>query len=114
MSVFTKLMFPIMLFLLVLTLYSSPLSSSVFAYNALFTKPAQSCAPMLGVAVLNRNFYQEKLTGDITSLQHQELSSAMFTLACAIPFVIGLLQIIVWRPYSIRDSHITIAKHVET
>ncbi|XP_072014900.1 LOW QUALITY PROTEIN: transmembrane protein 180-like [Amphiura filiformis] len=91
-----------------------PLSSSVFAYNALFTKPAQSLAPMMIVAILNRNNYQEKVSGDMTAIQHQELSSAMFTVACAIPFVIGLLQILVWRPFSIRDSHITIAKHIET
>ena len=90
-----------------------PLSSSVFAYNALFTKPAQSVAPMLIVALLDRNHYQEKLTGNITPSEHVELQSAMFLVACAIPFVIGLLQILVWRSFSIRDSHITIAKHIE-
>lgn len=37
---------------------SSPLSSMVFGTNALFTKPAQSLAPMLVLSVLNQFGYE--------------------------------------------------------
>nr|XP_029507456.1 transmembrane protein 180-like [Oncorhynchus nerka] len=37
---------------------SSPLSSMVFGTNALFTKPAQSLAPMLVVSILNQFGYE--------------------------------------------------------
>ncbi|XP_072025997.1 transmembrane protein 180-like isoform X1 [Amphiura filiformis] len=90
-----------------------PLSASVFSYNALAVKPPESLAPILIVSILNRNHYQDKLTGTMSSQQHNELQFAMFLVMCAMPFVIGLLQMIVWRPYSIRDSHITIPKHTE-
>ncbi|XP_072039937.1 transmembrane protein 180-like [Amphiura filiformis] len=84
---------------------SHPLSSSVFGYNALFTKPAQSLAPMMIVAILEANNYQDRLAEDMSVAQHEALKAAIFSVACAIPFVVGVLQVIVWRPYSIRDSH---------
>ena len=85
--------------------FSLPLSSSVFGYNALFSKPAQSLAPMMIVAILEANNYQDRLADDMTGVQHKALKAAIFFVACAIPCVVGVLQIIVWRPYSIRDSH---------
>ncbi|XP_041465549.1 transmembrane protein 180-like [Lytechinus variegatus] len=92
---------------------SSPLSSSVFGYNALFTKPASSLAPMMVVNILNRYSYQE-LQDEKLSLQHTtELKGTMFILACFIPIIIGSLQLLVWRNYTIRSSHISVAKHVE-
>ncbi|KAK1785587.1 hypothetical protein P4O66_018948, partial [Electrophorus voltai] len=42
---------------------SSPLSSMVFGTNALFTKPAQSLAPMLVVSILNLYGYGEMKDG---------------------------------------------------
>lgn len=39
--------------------YSSPLSSMVFGTNALFTKPAQSLAPMIALNVLNQFGYEQ-------------------------------------------------------
>ena len=38
--------------------FSSPVSSLVFGTNALFTKPAQSLAPMLVVAILSSYGYE--------------------------------------------------------
>lgn len=38
--------------------HSSPLSSMVFGTNALFTKPAQSLAPMLVLSILNQFEYE--------------------------------------------------------
>ncbi|KAI4898187.1 hypothetical protein NFI96_028846, partial [Prochilodus magdalenae] len=45
---------------------SSPLSSMVFGTNALFTKPAQSLAPMLVVSILNQYGYEDIKDGKIT------------------------------------------------
>ena len=42
-----------------LPICSSPLSSMVFGTNALFTKPAQSLAPMLVVTILNQFNYED-------------------------------------------------------
>lgn len=38
---------------------SSPLSSMVFGTNALFTKPAQSLAPMIVLSILNQFGYEQ-------------------------------------------------------
>lgn len=92
----------------------SPLSSSVFGYNALFTKPASSLAPMLVVYVLNKYGYSSLLKEDLSLDDTIQLRSAMFYLACFIPMTVGVLQAFVWRNYGIRDTHIIVAKHVET
>lgn len=39
--------------------HSSPLSSMVFGTNALFTKPAQSLAPMMVLNILNQFGYEQ-------------------------------------------------------
>ncbi|XP_029433552.1 transmembrane protein 180-like [Rhinatrema bivittatum] len=89
----------------------SPLSSMVFGTNALFTKPAQSLAPMLVVTILNQ-FGYENLNNK--SVQPDPslflgLHDAMFSLICLIPLLIAIIQIVVWTPYSIRNSHVTAA-----
>ncbi|KAI1883902.1 hypothetical protein AGOR_G00220870 [Albula goreensis] len=94
----------------------SPLSSMVFGTNALFTKPAQSLAPMLVVSILNQ-FGYEKLkeasaAADPSSLQ--ALHSAMFSLVCLVPLCVAAVQILAWRPFSIQDSHTVDAKYVDT
>lgn len=48
-----------MRFLLFLASCSSPLSSMVFGTNALFTKPAQSLAPMIVLNILNHFGYEQ-------------------------------------------------------
>ncbi|XP_023691282.2 transmembrane protein 180-like [Paramormyrops kingsleyae] len=95
---------------------SSPLSSMVFGTNALFTKPAQSLAPMLVVTLLNKFGYEDlkdvSAVADPSSLQM--LHGAMFRLVCLLPLGVALLQSFVWRPFSIRDSHTVDAKYAET
>ncbi|XP_060696574.1 transmembrane protein 180-like [Hemiscyllium ocellatum] len=95
---------------------SFPLSSMVFGTNALFTKPAQSLAPMLVVTILNQ-FDYEKLKDNFALSQQsvlQDLHGAMFYLVCLTPMCIAFLQILAWTPYSIRDSHTDFAKYVES
>ncbi|XP_071965663.1 transmembrane protein 180-like isoform X2 [Antedon mediterranea] len=91
----------------------SPLSSSVFGFNALFTKPAQSFAPMLVVSILNSHGYTEMKHGTASEDQSEELHAAMFNILCLLPIAIAVLQLIVWRPYSIRSSHKIVPVHLE-
>ena len=95
-----------------------PSSSMVFGTNALITKPAQSLAPMITVAILNRHNYDRlKLatTSEIlNSPEYSSLLNAMFLTTCATPVIIGCLQLVIWSFYTIRSSHLTIAKHVES
>ncbi|KAK0140916.1 Transmembrane protein 180 [Merluccius polli] len=94
---------------------SSPLSSMVFGTNALFTKPAQSLAPMLVVTILNQFRYED--LKDITKASDPEavesLHSIMFYLVCLIPLFISTAQALVWRPFSIRNSHTVDTKYLD-
>ncbi|XP_019625770.1 PREDICTED: transmembrane protein 180-like [Branchiostoma belcheri] len=96
----------------------TPLSSMFFGMNALFTKPAQSLAPMLVVSILNRYGYEDLVrstTGLGTSTAgHDELRQVMFHIFCLLPATIAFLQILVWKPYSLKDSHASTAKHIDT
>ncbi|NWY76689.1 MF13A protein, partial [Erithacus rubecula] len=73
-----------------------PLSSMVFGTNALFTKPAQSLAPMIVVTILNHYGYY-----NLNNLP--DLHDAMFYLVCLVPFCIAVLQILTWTPFSIQN-----------
>ena len=95
-----------------------PLSSMVFGLNALVTKPAISFAPMLSIAMLNSYGYEQykaalQDTGSPSPVANQQLQSAMFYLMCLTPVIIGLLQIVVWSRYTIRNSHLTVSKYME-
>ncbi|XP_056263711.1 transmembrane protein 180-like [Pseudoliparis swirei] len=86
---------------------SSPLSSMVFGTNALFTKPAQSLAPMIVLNILNQCGY-EQLKGtawDSNESASGSLRHVMFYLVCLVPMCVAALQALAWRPFSIRNSH---------
>ena len=85
----------------------------VFGTNALVTKPAQSLAPMVAVAILN-NFGYQQLKPEALSAMDKEITrsadigtlhSAMFYMCCTVPIVIGFIQIAFWKFYTIRNSH---------
>ncbi|KGL86621.1 Transmembrane protein 180, partial [Charadrius vociferus] len=83
----------------------SPLSSMVFGTNALFTKPAQSLAPMLVVTILNQ-FGYENLSKEDAQLDPSlflGLHDAMFYLICLVPLCIAVIQILTWTPFSIQN-----------
>ncbi|XP_076121604.1 transmembrane protein 180-like [Alosa pseudoharengus] len=94
---------------------STPLSSMVFGTNALFTKPAQSLAPMLVVSVLNQYGYESlKDTSQATDPSVlQPLYGAMFYLVCLMPLCVSALQVLAWRPFSIRNSHTVDSKYID-
>ncbi|XP_044513384.1 transmembrane protein 180-like [Gracilinanus agilis] len=85
----------------------SPLSSMVFGTNALFTKPAQSLAPMVIVTVLNQFGYEQlnKTALQVDPSLLTGLHDAMFILICLLPLGITVIQILAWTPFSIRSSH---------
>ncbi|XP_075686326.1 transmembrane protein 180-like [Rhinoderma darwinii] len=86
----------------------SPLSSMVFGTNALFTKPAQSLAPMFVVTILNQYGY-ENLSNKVDQPDPSlflGLHDTMFYMTCIVPLCIAFVQIIIWTPYSIRNSHV--------
>ncbi|XP_068941028.1 transmembrane protein 180-like isoform X1 [Petaurus breviceps papuanus] len=85
----------------------SPLSSMVFGTNALFTKPAQSLAPMVIVTVLNQFGYEQlnRKSIQIDPSLLTGLHDAMFSLICLVPLCITIIQILAWTPFSIRSSH---------
>uniref|UniRef100_A0A8C8DJ15 Major facilitator superfamily domain containing 13a-like n=1 Tax=Oryzias sinensis TaxID=183150 RepID=A0A8C8DJ15_9TELE len=94
---------------------SSPLSSMVFGTNALFTKPAQSLAPMIVLNILNQFGYEQlKDPGQNSNPSALEgLHSVMFYLVCLVPVCVAALQALAWRPFSIRSSHTIDAKYVD-
>ncbi|XP_061701659.1 transmembrane protein 180-like isoform X2 [Syngnathoides biaculeatus] len=94
---------------------SSPLSSMVFGTNALFTKPAQSLAPMLVLNILNQFGYEEmKDAGrDSDPRALSSLHSVMFYMVCAVPMCVAGVQILAWRLFSIRSSHTVDSKYID-
>ncbi|XP_072224768.1 transmembrane protein 180-like [Leuresthes tenuis] len=95
---------------------SSPLSSMVFGTNALFTKPAQSLAPMMVLTILNQYGYEQlKDAGqDLDPSSLESLHSVMFYLVCLVPMGVGALKVLAWRPFSIRSSHTVDTKYIDS
>ncbi|XP_030646164.1 transmembrane protein 180-like [Chanos chanos] len=93
----------------------SPLSSMVFGTNALFTKPAQSLAPMLVVSILNQYGYEtlKDVGNNADSSALESLHNVMFYMVCAVPMCVTALQALAWKPFSIRDSHTVDSKYIE-
>ncbi|RLW01435.1 hypothetical protein DV515_00007907 [Chloebia gouldiae] len=101
-----------------------PLSSMVFGTNALFTKPAQSLAPMAVITILNHYGYYNlnnvpghpdiRCTGNAVGYRpvnnskwsFLNLHDAMFYLVCLVPLCIAVLQILTWIPFSIQNIHL--------
>uniref|UniRef100_G1LA06 Major facilitator superfamily domain containing 13A n=1 Tax=Ailuropoda melanoleuca TaxID=9646 RepID=G1LA06_AILME len=79
--------------------WQSPLSSMVLGINALFTRPAQSLAPMMILCKLKEYGY-----GNSDKSTILDLHDAMFNLICLVPLGIAVIQILVWSPFSIRSK----------
>ncbi|XP_058509933.1 transmembrane protein 180-like isoform X1 [Solea solea] len=94
---------------------SAPLSSMVFGTNALFTKPGHSLAPMLVLSIVNQFGYEKlkDLRQDANSSDLESLHSVMFYLVCVVPMFIAGVQVLAWKPFSIRQSHTVEAKYID-
>nr|KAG5709739.1 hypothetical protein BaRGS_027764 [Batillaria attramentaria] len=78
-----------------------PISSTVFGSNALVTKPAQSVAPMVIVAMLNRYGYEQLKAGTLPDVETQAIKDVMFQIICLTPVVLGVVQYVVWSQFSV-------------
>jgi len=85
----------------------APLSSVIFALNALVTKPAQSLAPMITVYLMNRDglydaYNRKTLTGadDLSQLR-----STMFTLMVLLPVIVCSIEFLLLRFYRLKNKH---------
>ncbi len=87
----------------------------VFGTNALITKPAISIAPMITVALLNRYGYEAIQHGTTMppGVSRDDLHACMFYLLVITPLVVGILQLLVWSKFTIRDSHVEVSKYTE-
>uniref|UniRef100_A0AAV2KK17 Uncharacterized protein n=1 Tax=Knipowitschia caucasica TaxID=637954 RepID=A0AAV2KK17_KNICA len=95
---------------------SCPLSSMVFGTNALFTKPSQSLAPMIVLTILNQFGYEQLKEASNESKQSdlENLHNVMFSLVCLVPLAIAVLQIVFFKPFSIRESHTVDIKYIDS
>ncbi|EDO42094.1 predicted protein [Nematostella vectensis] len=93
----------------------SPVSSMIFGTNALFTKPAQSLAPMLVVYVLARHGYKNKenTMASRATDSYRDLQEVMFQLLCLVPMLLAVVQIVFWRKYTLRKSRYSKAQFTE-
>ncbi|XP_005064521.1 transmembrane protein 180 isoform X1 [Mesocricetus auratus] len=76
----------------------SPLSLMVFGISALFTRPAQSLAPMLILSKLNQYGY-----GEPNNRMLLDLQDTMFNLVCVVPLGIATVQTLTWSSFSVRN-----------
>ncbi|XP_063137072.1 transmembrane protein 180 isoform X4 [Rattus norvegicus] len=79
-----------------LTVIMSSLSLMVSVINALFTRSAQSLAPILILSKLSQHGYRE-----LTSRTLLDLQDSMFGLVCVISLGIATVQILTWSSFSI-------------
>lgn len=77
----------------------------VFGTNALVTKPAQSLAPMITLAIFNAQGYSKN---DLPINESDSLSNSMFLVTCSTTAIISIIQFFIWKLYNIRNSHKTL------
>jgi len=106
--------------------FSSPLSTTVFTFSALISKPAISLAPMIIVAVLNPHGYSEyrnslnsTLIMQNTNFTTTTLSSTnfppvynslfdtMFHVLLIFPLVCAVIEFLCFAPYRLKFRHKT-------
>ncbi|XP_057294817.1 transmembrane protein 180-like isoform X1 [Hydractinia symbiolongicarpus] len=85
---------------------SHPVSSMIFGLNALITKPAQSVSPMFVIYVLNQYGYQTRQKGK----DNQPLKDVVFSLLVGLPIMVGCLQILCWRMFTLGIGRVEVKK----
>jgi hypothetical protein len=72
---------------------NSSISSLIFGVNALFTKPGQSLAPILGWRILR-----------MTSLEEENYY--IFTMVCLVPFLCAISQAYLWNLFTLKGFYL--------
>uniref|UniRef100_A0A0N5B0J4 Major facilitator superfamily domain-containing protein 12 n=1 Tax=Syphacia muris TaxID=451379 RepID=A0A0N5B0J4_9BILA len=78
-----------------------PISSIIFSLDALIVKSSQSIAPIIVVHILNAHEYAAYQQNNE---KPKELISCMFNLLCCTPLLLGTLQLLVFRNWSLRGK----------
>lgn len=73
-------------------------STLIFGANALFTKPGQSIAPVVGWSVLSYHNFRGESSA--------ELNGIMFTMLCLVPVCCAIIQYLLWRQYSLKGAYL--------
>eukprot|EP01114_Cavostelium_apophysatum_P001315 TRINITY_DN11119_c0_g1_i1.p1 TRINITY_DN11119_c0_g1~~TRINITY_DN11119_c0_g1_i1.p1 ORF type:complete len:474 (-),score=86.24 TRINITY_DN11119_c0_g1_i1:66-1487(-) len=79
------------------------MSSMIFGANALFSKPGQSLAPMLGWYLLSRHHQYDPTESEV----HKSLtvpSDVMFRMLVLVPLFCGILQFFLWRMFALKGD----------
>lgn len=79
-------------------------TSMVYGTNALIVKPAQSLSPILTVAILNKYGYDKLGQATFSPSERDLLHKAMFQYLCLLPACVGLIQLIAWSFFSIKQN----------
>lgn len=79
------------------------MSVSVHGLQALFVKPAQSLAPVLGMYFLPRGALKRELTA-MSPDEASRVRQAAFTILWSVPAVCGAIQVLIWRAYRLHGS----------
>jgi len=89
-------------------------STILYGANALFTKPGQSIAPMLGWSVLQYVGYDADGNNAVRSSDSLTLDSStrgsMFNLLVFLPATCALVQLFLWNKFSLRGSYLQLVK----
>lgn len=75
-----------------------PFSLMVAVISALFTRPAQSLAPMLILSKLNQHEH-----GEANNRRLLDLQDSMFNSVCVVSLGIATVQILTWSSFSVRN-----------
>jgi len=92
----------------VLNMRPKTLSAMVMGSNALFTKPGESLAPMLGWAIINSNPAHDPSSPD------PELQKLLFRCLVIGPLVVVSAQLLLWSRFTLRGSYLKRIKDMVT
>ena len=89
-------------------------SAMIFGVNALFTKPGQSFAPMLGWTILYMNNFREAVNPD-SLLQSEDqsfdpnkstINEIVFGMLCLVPACCAALQLLLWFKFTLKGNYL--------
>ena len=75
--------------------------------NALFTKPAQSVAPMLVVYALKMYGYEVDTHEGGGAVVRPEIWECMFNILVNVPLCLGVVQLFCWRFFTLKGKEET-------
>eukprot|EP01006_Ploeotia_vitrea_P042105 TRINITY_DN66604_c6_g1_i1.p1 TRINITY_DN66604_c6_g1~~TRINITY_DN66604_c6_g1_i1.p1 ORF type:complete len:591 (-),score=293.82 TRINITY_DN66604_c6_g1_i1:49-1821(-) len=87
------------------------MAAMYFGTNALFTKPGYSFAPMFVVRVLAHYGYDHDKSKFRAKADGARARHGMFVLLCLFPAVSCVVQLLLWRRYTLHGTHLESVKN---